>query len=158
MLLIVGAGGLAPHVILAHTSVRPSIKRVLIWNRNAARAEALAREMPIEGVSISAVHDLDAALPEADVISCVTMSTSPSVKGTLLKPGAHVDLIGAYLPTMREADDETIRRAVSSSIPVSEWKEQAIYSSRSSVGTSHGPTFRRIFLNSAPAPRLAART
>ena len=81
VLLVVGAGGLAPHVILAHTSVRPSIKRVLIWNRTAARAEALAREMLIEGVSISVVRDLDAALPEADVISCVTMSTEPLVKG-----------------------------------------------------------------------------
>ena len=110
VLLVVGAGGLAPHVILAHTSVRPSIKRVLIWNRTAARAEALAREMQIEGVLISAVRDLDSALPEADVISCVTMSTDPLVRGHLLKPGAHVDLIGAYLPTMREADDETIRR------------------------------------------------
>jgi hypothetical protein len=66
VLLVVGAGGLAPHVILAHTSVRPSIKRVLIWNRTAARAEALAREMQIEGVLISAVRDLDSALPEAD--------------------------------------------------------------------------------------------
>lgn len=110
VLLVIGAGGLAPHVILAHTSVRPSIKRVLIWNRTPARAEALAREMQITGVLISAVHNLDAALPEADVISCVTMSTAPLVKGALLKKGAHVDLIGAYLPTMREADDETIQR------------------------------------------------
>jgi ornithine cyclodeaminase len=66
--------------------------------------------MQIAGVSVSAVRDLDAALPEADVISCVTMSTVPLVKGALLKKGAHVDLIGAYLPTMREADDETIQR------------------------------------------------
>jgi ornithine cyclodeaminase/alanine dehydrogenase-like protein (mu-crystallin family) len=110
VLLVIGAGGLAPHVILAHTSVRPSIRRVLIWNRTAARAEALARELSLDGLSISAVHDLDAALPEADVISCVTMSTTPLVKGALLKKGVHVDLIGGYLPTMREADDETIRR------------------------------------------------
>ena len=60
---------------------------------------------------IAAIDDLDAALPEADVISCVTMATEPIVRGALLKPGAHVDLIGAYQPQMRESDDATIRRA-----------------------------------------------
>lgn len=50
------------------------------------------------------MDDLDAALPEADIISAVTMATAPVIHGQHLKPGAHVDLIGAYLPTMREAD------------------------------------------------------
>jgi ornithine cyclodeaminase/alanine dehydrogenase-like protein (mu-crystallin family) len=111
VLVVVGAGGLAPHVILAHASVRPTIRRVLIWNRTPERAASLARRMALGGVAIEAVTDLDEAVSRADVISCVTMSTAPLVKGALLKPGVHVDLIGAYLPTMREADDETIRRA-----------------------------------------------
>jgi ornithine cyclodeaminase/alanine dehydrogenase-like protein (mu-crystallin family) len=108
-LLVLGAGGLAPHVIAAHSSVRP-IRRVLIWNRTPAKARTLAQSMKIDGVSIAAADGLDAALPQADVISCVTMSTAPLVKGALLKPGAHVDLIGAYLPSMREADDRTMSR------------------------------------------------
>ena len=49
-------------------------------------------------------------MPEADIISCVTMSRAPLVKGALLKPGAHLDLVGAYLPDMRETDDDAIRR------------------------------------------------
>ena len=110
-LLVVGAGGLAPHVILAHTSVRPSIRRVLVWNRTRARAEALVRGMRLDGVEVVVADDLDHAVGQADVISCVTMSTEPLVKGALLKPGTHVDLIGAYLPTMRETDDDTITRA-----------------------------------------------
>jgi len=44
MPLAIGAGGPAPHVILAYTDVRPSIRCVLFWDRTAARAEALARE------------------------------------------------------------------------------------------------------------------
>ena len=40
-----------------------------------------------------------------------TISTSPLVKGALLKPGAHVDLVGGFTPQMREADDDAIRRA-----------------------------------------------
>ncbi len=110
-LLVVGAGGLAPHVIEAHMTVRPSLDRVLIWNRNAGKAEALAQRLRHLPAAVSAIRDLPAALPEADIISCVTMATEPVVRGTLLKPGAHVDLIGAYLPDMREADDDVVRRA-----------------------------------------------
>jgi ornithine cyclodeaminase len=110
-LLVVGAGGLASHVIAAHTSVRPSIRRVTIWNRTPARAKALAERTKLAGVEVAATQDLERAIPDADVISCVTMSTEPLVKGALMKPGAHLDLIGAYLPTMREADDEAVVRA-----------------------------------------------
>ncbi|MDB5551574.1 MAG: Ornithine cyclodeaminase [Rhizobium sp.] len=110
-LLVVGAGGLAPHVIEAHTSVRPSIERVLIWNRNFDKAQALAGRMRHVPATVEAIQTLDVALPQADIISCVTMSTEPLVRGALVKPGAHVDLIGAYMPDMREADDEVARRA-----------------------------------------------
>ena len=109
-LLVCGAGGLAPHVIAAHRTVRPGLARVLIWNRSPARAKALAETITVDADTI-AIDDLDAALPEADIVTCVTMATEPIVKGALLKPGAHVDLIGAYQPQMRESDDETIRRA-----------------------------------------------
>lgn len=110
-LLVVGAGGLAPHVAEAHLAVRPSITRILIWNRNHAKAQALAGTLSHLSAPVSAVRDLDAAVPEADVISCVTMAKSPLVKGALLKPGAHVDLVGAYMPDMRESDDDVARRA-----------------------------------------------
>jgi ornithine cyclodeaminase/alanine dehydrogenase-like protein (mu-crystallin family) len=110
-LLIVGAGGLAPHVAMAHTSVRPSIRRILLWNRSSARVEALASQLRLPSINLEVVPDLDAALPRADIVSCVTMSTVPLVKGALLRPGVHVDLIRAYLPEMRESDDDVIRRA-----------------------------------------------
>ena len=110
-LLVLGAGGLAPHVIRAHTSVRPSISRVLIWNRNPDKAASLAAKMGDVSASIEAIASLDDALPQADIVSCVTMATEPLVRGALLKPGAHIDLIGAYTPEMREADDDVVRRA-----------------------------------------------
>lgn len=110
VLLVVGAGGLAPHVIAAHRAARPSLKRVMIWNRTPARAEALRAALEREGVPAEAVTDLDTAVAEADVISCVTMSREPLVKGALLKPGAHLDLVGAYLPEMRECDDTCVTR------------------------------------------------
>lgn len=102
-LLVVGAGGLAPHVIAAHRSVRPSLRRVLVWNRTPERAAALP--------DVEAVTDLDAAVGQADIISCVTMATVPLVRGELLRPGTHVDLIGSFTPQMREADDAALARA-----------------------------------------------
>ena len=110
-LLVLGAGGLAPHVIQAHTSVRPSIRKVLIWNRNADKAAILAARMSQIHASVEAISSLEEALPLADIVSCVTMSTEPLVRGALLKPGTHVDLIGAYMPEMREADDDVARLA-----------------------------------------------
>ncbi|RBI69806.1 ornithine cyclodeaminase [Roseovarius sp. TE539] len=109
-LLVVGAGGLGPHVAMAHIAARPSIKRVRIWNRTAPKAEVLATALREQGITAEAAPDLDAAVAEADVISCVTMSRAPLVKGALLKPGAHLDLVGAYLPDMRETDDDAMRR------------------------------------------------
>ena len=109
-LLVVGAGGLGPHVAMAHIAARPSISRVRIWNRTVSRAEALAALLCAQGIEAKVEADLDAAVAEADVISCVTMSRAPLVKGALLKPGAHLDLVGSYLTDMRETDDDAMRR------------------------------------------------
>ena len=111
VLLVVGAGGLAPHVLAAHSAVRPSLRKILIWNRSPARAVRLAEAMRAEGRPAFAVPVLDDAVAEADIVSCVTMAGEPLVRGCLLKPGAHVDLVGAYMPQMREADDDVMRRA-----------------------------------------------
>lgn len=109
-LLVVGAGALAPHFAMAHLAARPSIRRVTIWNRTAARAEVVAADLRAQGIDATATEDLDAAVARADVISCVTMSDRALVKGALLKPGAHLDLVGAYMTTLREADDEALAR------------------------------------------------
>ncbi len=105
-LLMVGAGSQAPWMVAAHRVVRPSIDRVLIWNRTPARAAALAREIGAE-----AVTDLAAATGMADIICCATAADAPVLQGAWLRPGSHVDLVGAYTPQMRETDDAVVRRA-----------------------------------------------
>jgi ornithine cyclodeaminase/alanine dehydrogenase-like protein (mu-crystallin family) len=110
-LLVVGAGALIPHVIEAIISVRPSVRTVWIWNRTGAKAQNLAAATRIDGVAVEAVDRLEAVLPLADVVSSATMATEPLIRGALLKEGCHVDLIGGWQPSMREADDDTIRRA-----------------------------------------------
>lgn len=109
-LLVVGAGGLAPYLAMGHRAVRPSIDRVLVWNRTRARAEAVAAD-PMLGDGAEVVDDLDAAVGEADVITCATAATTPLIRGALLRPGAHLDLVGGFTPEMRESDDDCARRA-----------------------------------------------
>lgn len=109
-MVMVGAGALAPFLIRAHSAVRP-IREVKIWNRRPEKAEALAAELAREGLPVEPAADLEAAVREADLVSCATLATAPLVRGAWLKAGAHLDLVGAFNLAMREADDEALRRA-----------------------------------------------
>jgi len=108
-LLMIGTGRLSLNLIQAHAAVRP-IARVGIWGRNPAKAARVADEASRLGFAAAPVADLDAALAEADIVSAATLSLEPLVRGARLRPGAHVDLVGAFTPAMRESDDETMRR------------------------------------------------
>jgi ornithine cyclodeaminase len=109
-LVMVGAGTLAPHLVRAHMSVRP-ITSVTLWNRTRSRAVQTGFAMAAGGVEVEVTDDLAAAVKEADIVSCATLAEQPLIRGQWLKKGAHVDLVGGFTPRMREADDETIRRA-----------------------------------------------
>lgn len=109
-LLIVGAGALAPHLARAHSAVRP-ITEIRIWNRSSGNAQKVVDSLNAAGMNAAVAGDLDEAVAEADIVSCATLSNEPLVRGAVLKPGTHVDLIGAFTPTMRESDDEAVRRA-----------------------------------------------
>jgi ornithine cyclodeaminase len=60
---------------------------------------------------IEAVDDLESAMDGADVICCATLATEPLIHGRCLRPGQHLDLVGAFTPQMREADTEAMARA-----------------------------------------------
>ena len=109
-LLMVGTGTLAPHLIRAHASVRP-IREVAVWGRSAEKALALAANLASDDLKVRHAADLETAAREADVISCATMTKEPLIRGEWLKPGCHLDLVGAFTPEMREADDEAVRRS-----------------------------------------------
>ena len=109
-LLMVGTGELAPHVILSHASVRP-IKSVRIWGRRIDKARETAEALSGNGFSVDVCSDLQSGVAWADIVSCATLSQEPLIEGRWLRPGQHLDLIGAFRPDMREADDEAVRRA-----------------------------------------------
>ncbi|CAI7755071.1 unnamed protein product [Closterium sp. NIES-53] len=132
VLLMVGTGNLAPHLILAHLSATPSLRSVLLWGRTLTKAQQTAEHLVssnprfrlIEsegnsltdllegqetgGVCVQVVSDLEPAVRLADVVSCATLATEPLVCGRWLKRGAHVDLVGGFRPDMREADNDVM--------------------------------------------------
>ena len=85
VMVMVGAGALGPHLIKAHLAVRPSVKKVIIWNRTEERAKKLADEMRenagLDGVCFESSANLDDAISVADIVSCATNSEVPLVKG-----------------------------------------------------------------------------
>lgn len=109
-LLVIGTGALSPMVAQSHAAVR-DYDSIEIWGRDRAKAAAVIASLAAVGCVATVCDSLDEAVAAADVITAVTGATEPLIKGALLKPGTHVDLIGAFTPQMRESDDEVIRRA-----------------------------------------------
>jgi len=109
-LLMIGTGALSQNLIKAHASVRP-IQRVYVWGRDFEKALKVCKDLQNEAFTISAIENIEDKISEVDIISCATLSKTPLVLGNLLKEGQHIDLVGAYKPDMREADDDTILNA-----------------------------------------------
>ncbi len=105
-ILIVGAGTVGRNLWQAYRAGFPDTQ-FTVWNRTRTNAEAMAADCP--GMIVAG--DLEAAVSAADIITSATMSTEPLIRGDWLRPGQHVDLIGAYRPDMREVDDTALTRA-----------------------------------------------
>ena len=113
-MLMIGAGEMAFHLITAHCQLHSSIQKVYIWNRSPDKAQDLCQgelSNRFPQINFEAVSSIEDYAAKVDLISSATATTTALIKGNWLKPGVHVDLIGAFTPEMREADDECMRRA-----------------------------------------------
>lgn len=107
-LAIIGTGEEAHSHLEAFQAVRP-FERVLVWGRNPAAAQRLvdrARELGIDNASV--VPGVSQALAEADVVCTVTASADPILSGADVRPGTHLCLVGASIPSCREVDDACV--------------------------------------------------
>lgn len=115
-LLVIGAGALAPWLARAHLGVR-GYRRLAVWARRPEAATALAAALAAHpevggaGVAVSAATDLERAVREADTVSAATTARVPLVRGAWLRPGQHLDLVGAFTHDMREVDAAAVRAA-----------------------------------------------
>lgn len=108
-LLVMGTGSLAPYLARAHRAVRP-IDEIFIWGRNPEKAKVVVDMLRLEGMDATVALSAESAVRDADIISCATLSVDPLVFGNWVSPGTHVDLVGAFLPDMRESDDSLIAK------------------------------------------------
>jgi len=78
-------------------------EEVRVWSRSPAHAQRFAARHGARAM------DAESAVRGADVVVTVTSSREPVLKGAWLKPGAHVNAVGACLPSWRELDDAALR-------------------------------------------------
>ena len=109
-LLLLGTGALAPELIRAHAAVRP-IQKVYVWGRTHAKAQRLQEAFAAASFQVEAVTSYLQVAQQADIISTSTMAVSPLLKEAHIQKGQHLDLVGSYLPHMREADDSVIAKS-----------------------------------------------
>lgn len=102
VLALLGSGVQAKAHLEALSRVRP-FDDVRVWSRTPEHAQRFAMEH-----NATAKADAESAVRGADVIVTATNSQEPVLKGSWLKPGAHVNAVGANRPTWRELDDEVM--------------------------------------------------
>jgi len=105
VLAILGSGVQARSHVEALRLVR-QFDEIRVWSPTFEHANRFAQE--IGATALSA----EEAVRDADVIVTVTSSTTPVLKGAWLKPGCHVNAVGACRPDWRELDDEAMQGSI----------------------------------------------
>jgi ornithine cyclodeaminase len=90
-------------------AVRP-IARVIVAGRDAGRAEAFAAQARAHhpGLAVEATGDIAGAVAAADILCTVTAAATPVVMGAWLRPGQHLNIVGASVASKREVDDAVV--------------------------------------------------
>ena len=104
-LAILGSGVQARSHFDALSLVR-KFEEIRVWSQTKANAEKFAQEIGARSTSV------EEAVRGADVVVTVTSSQTPVLRGAWLKPGAHVNAVGACRPDWRELDDDAMRNSV----------------------------------------------
>ncbi len=105
-LTVIGAGAQAEWQVRAVAAVRP-IQRVLVCSRSARSRDAFAERVgAVTGLDVQATADAESAVRQADVICCATTSQTPVFEASWVRPGTHVNGIGAFRLGMVEMPPE----------------------------------------------------
>jgi ornithine cyclodeaminase/alanine dehydrogenase-like protein (mu-crystallin family) len=108
---IFGTGGEACAHLKVVSLVR-NFTRILVTGSTPEKSRSFAEEMSKElHVAVEAA-DARTCASNCDVICTCTTSSQPLFDGFLLKPGTHLNVIGAFQPHTREVDDVTVRRSL----------------------------------------------
>jgi len=105
ILAILGSGVQARSHAEALRLVR-DFREICVWSPTHEHAERFAKEIGAKAMSA------EEAVRDADVVVTATNSKTPVLKGSWLKPGCHVNAVGACRPDRRELDDEAMANVV----------------------------------------------
>jgi len=112
-LLIIGTGNIGHYLSRAYSEIfAEEIHTITLWNRDSEQAHHLAEKLNDLPQQVTVADELAQALTQADIISSATMAHNPIIQGKYIKPQAHIDLVGAFTASMREADDMLMQRAI----------------------------------------------
>ncbi len=107
---IIGAGKQALMQVAAVAAVRP-LKRVRVFARNAERRELFAAQVREElGIEAEASSDIGQAVADAPIITTVTRAKEPFLTAALVARGAHINAVGAIVPTGAEVARDLLER------------------------------------------------
>lgn len=110
-LAILGYGEQAATHARALKKVR-DIQAVRVWGRSPDRAAEFCRRMHAElGIPFSAATDVEAAVSDADVICTVSGAREPILKGSWVRPGTHLNLVGSSVAGPAEVDTNLVARS-----------------------------------------------
>lgn len=108
---ILGSGHQAPTQLLAIARVR-RLASVQVYSPNADHRQRFAEKMSAAlSVPVEEVASAEQAVRSAEIVVVVTSAKHPVLEGSWLKPGTHVNAVGANFPQKRELDDAVIGRA-----------------------------------------------
>ncbi len=108
---IVGTGLQARTQLEAAAAVR-KLDRIRVYGRNVDRRSNFAREMTARlQLPVEPVATAEEAVRDADIVITATTAANPVVEGLWLRPGTHINAIGANFPQKRELDDQAVLNA-----------------------------------------------
>jgi ornithine cyclodeaminase/alanine dehydrogenase-like protein (mu-crystallin family) len=99
---------------IAHLTVLPCVrkfKRFLVCGSGRSDLKAFCAKMKMEHALDIEAADAQTVAQESDVICTCTTAREPLFDGRWLRPGTHLNLVGAFQPETREVDDITVKRA-----------------------------------------------
>ncbi len=102
--------------------LKRKVSRVYAWSRTPENVRKFSQQMSEKlGVDVVPASSAEEAVVNSDIIVTITSSRTPVLNGDWLKPGTHLNLVGAMKPTSREVDDRTLERA--SLLTVDDWNQ-----------------------------------
>jgi len=113
ILAILGCGAQAVTHIEAMVLVRPSLKTVRVWGRNINKVKKFVDEQQLlhPALTFLASQTVDDAVKDADIICTLTPAREPILCLQLVKPGCHINAVGACTPNMRELGPQLVAQA-----------------------------------------------